>query len=169
MRGDYVWKPIKEWENLYYVNENGEVLNIKTNRLIKGDINNYGYHRVCLYDRKNNKKKRYFRHRLVAIHFINNPNGYTEVNHIDGDKSNNTIENLEWSSRKQNERHSRKEIHSKEYKPYKVVFCDGKILIFDFKSDLSKMVGVTTSCIKQWLHKETYGYKKYGIVSIEYI
>lgn len=164
-----MWKPIKDWENLYCVNENGEVLNIKTNKLIQGDINSSGYYRVCLYDAINKRKKKYFRHRLVAIHFIDNPNNYKEVNHIDGNKTNNTIENLEWSSRKQNERHSRKEIHSKEYKPYKVVFCDGKILIFDFKSDLSKMVGVTTSCIKQWLHKETYGYKKYGIVSIEYI
>ena len=164
-----MWKPIKEWENLYCVNENGEVLSIKTNKLIKGDINSCGYYRVCLYDIKNNRKKRYFRHRLVATHFISNPNDYTEVNHIDGNKSNNSIENLEWISRKQNERHCRKEIHSKEYKPYRVVFCDGKILEFDFKSDLSEVIGVTTSCIRQWLHKETHGYKKYGIASIEYI
>ena len=164
-----MWKPIKEWEDLYYVNENGEVLNIKTNKLLKGDINNCGYYRVCLYDTKNNRKKKYFRHRLVAIHFIDNPNNYKEVNHINGDTSDHNVNNLEWISRKQNERHCRKGINTKEYKPYKVIFEDGRIYNLEFKSDLSDMLGVTTACVKQWLHKETKGFKKYGIVFIDYI
>lgn len=43
------WREIPEWEGLYSVNENGEVKNLKTNKLLIGDINNAGYYRVCLY------------------------------------------------------------------------------------------------------------------------
>ena len=44
-----MWKDIPEWEDYYEVNENGEVRNKITNKLIVGDINNAGYYRVCLY------------------------------------------------------------------------------------------------------------------------
>lgn len=69
-----MWKSIKEWEGLYSINENGDIKNDKTGKLIVGDKNNCGYCRVCLYDKQNNRKQRYFRHRLVAIHFLDNPN-----------------------------------------------------------------------------------------------
>jgi len=164
-----MWKPIKDWEDLYCVNQNGEVLNIKTKNKIKGDINNGGYYRVCLYDKKTNRKQRFFRHRLVALHFIDNPNNYDEVNHIDGDKSNNSIENLEWTSRLENERHSRKEINTKEYKPFRVEFENGKVADFDFKQQLADILGVTDGCVKHWLQKKTMGYRNHGILSIEYI
>ena len=78
------WKPIKGWENLYEVNEMGEVRRIETQRLIKGDKNNLGYCRVILYDK--GKKERLFRHRIVAQTFLPNPNNETEVNHIDENK-----------------------------------------------------------------------------------
>lgn len=164
-----MWKPIKEWEDLYCVNELGEVLNVKTNKTIMGDINNAGYYRVCFYDKKTNRKKRYFRHRLVALHFIDNPNNYKEVNHIDGDKSNNSVTNLEWVDRKENEHHCRKEMGTKEYKPFVVKFKDGSAMRFGFKSQLSKTLGVTPACVKHWLHKSNQGYKQHDIVSIEYV
>lgn len=164
-----MWKPIKEWETLYCVNENGEVMNIKTNKLIVGDVNNVGYYRVCLYDKKNNRKKRYFRHRLVALHFIDNPNNYEEVNHIDGDKSNNNVSNLEWITREQNERHCRAVLQTKEHKPFRVVFENGEVTEFEVKSELSDKLGITSACVKEWLHKNNQGFKRHGIVSIEYI
>ena len=165
-----MWKPINKCEDLYSVNENGEVKNNKTNKLIVGDINSCGYYRVCLYDKQNNRKQRFFRHRLVAIHFIDNPNNYDEVNHIDGNKSNNNVNNLEWVNRVYNERHSRKELYNnKEYKPFKVIYLNGEERIYDLKKDLAEKLGVTESCVQKYLHKINKGYIKYGIISIEYI
>ena len=61
---------------------------------------NNGYLRATIYGKDE------YVHRLVAKFFIPNPNGYSEVNHIDGDKTNNKVENLEWCSRSQNNRHA---------------------------------------------------------------
>lgn len=81
-----MWKDIPTREDVYEINENGDVRNKITGNLIKGDINNAGYYRVCLY--KKPRKQRYFRHKLVAELFIPNPDNYKEVNHIDGNKGN---------------------------------------------------------------------------------
>lgn len=65
-----------------------------------------GYLRVTL--SSGNKQSRYLVHRLVASAFIPNPNGYKYVNHIDGDKLNNSVSNLEWCTASHNEIHSYK-------------------------------------------------------------
>lgn len=75
-----------------------------TGKVLVGDINSTGYRRVTLY--YNGRKKRYFVHKLVAIHFCE---GYSEdliVNHIDGNKLNNESSNLEWVTRSQNDIHA---------------------------------------------------------------
>ena len=77
-----MWKDIKNWENIYQINDSGDVRNKITGNIIKGDRNSSGYFRVCLYDKNHiPEKQRFFRHRLVAEHFIPNPFGYQEVNH----------------------------------------------------------------------------------------
>lgn len=164
-----MWKPIIGWEDLYSINENGDVKNNKTGKLIKGDINSSGYYRVCLYDKKTDRKQRYFRHRLVAIHFIPNPNNYDEVNHIDGDKSKNNINNLEWTSRLDNERHSRKELGNKEYKPFKVIYKDGREVIYETKLELAEELDISVTSVKNYLHDRSKGYMTYNIISIKYI
>ena len=98
-----MWKDIKGWEKLYEVNENGEVRNKLTGNLIVGDINNCGYHRVCLYNKQNiPSKQRFFRHRLVAELFIPNPNNLPEVDHKDANRMNPSKENLEWVTHEEN-------------------------------------------------------------------
>ena len=164
-----MWKSIKEWEGLYSINENGDIKNDKTGKLIVGDINNCGYYRVCLYDKQNNRKQRYFRHRLVAMHFLDNPDNYEQVNHIDGDKTNNNVNNLEWVSARDNDLHCMKVLKSRPYKPYKVVYANGEVVVYETKSELATILGVTITTIKHYLHGKSKGYLNYGIISINYI
>lgn len=99
-----IWKDIKGYESLYQVSSYGRVKSLITNKIRKEDTNNWGYKKVTLH--KDGKSKSFFIHRLVATHFIKNPNKYSEVNHKDGDKSNNHISNLEWCTRSHNMKHA---------------------------------------------------------------
>lgn len=83
---------IKGYEN-YEVTSTGEVVNIKTGRVLKPQKRN-GYLRVEL--SKNGKRKNFLIHRLVAEAFIPNPDNLPCINHKDEDKTNNTVSNLEY-------------------------------------------------------------------------
>lgn len=98
-------KIIPNYEN-YYIYDNGDVLNTSTNKMLKGSIGEHGYKYYRL--SKNNKKKMFYAHRLVAEMFIENPNNLLIVNHKDGNKLNNNIDNLEWVSQTDNMKHAYK-------------------------------------------------------------
>lgn len=87
-----------EIENGYMISDTG-VVKTPIGKLLYGTDKD-GYQRVCV------KNKLYRVHRLVAKAFIQNPNNYKEVNHIDGNKKNNHASNLEWCSRGKNVKHS---------------------------------------------------------------
>lgn len=161
-----MWKDIKGYEGLYEVSDKGEVRNYITRKLIVGDINNFGYYRVKLY--KNKKQKTFFRHRLVAQAFIQNPDNLPEVNHIDGDKSHNYKENLEWSSRTHNEREAHR-LKIKQYKPFEVKFRNGEIKKYEFAISLANELGVSKRAVQNWLQKRNYGFLKRGILDLNYI
>lgn len=164
-----MWKDINNWEGLYEINELGEVRNKLTGHIVVGDINNADYHRVCLYNKNHEpKKQRFFRHRLVAEHFIPNPENLPEVNHKDGDKSHNYESNLEWNDRIMNERNARA-TGLKEYKPFVVVYNDNRIRFYESKSMLSNEINVSPRTIKNWLEKINLAYISYGIKEIYYI
>ena len=97
-----IWCPIKGYEGLYEVSDQGRVRSLKfgKERIMKQLITPKGYIRVGL--RKNGYQKMYLVHRLVAQTFIPNPDNLTEVNHKDEDKINNKVSNLEWCDRKYN-------------------------------------------------------------------
>lgn len=107
---------VKNFEGYYEVNENGVVRSVdrliwngkgyllKKGQIIKQQENKKGY-KVC-YLSKNSKQKTCLVHRLVANAFIPNPNNYEQINHIDCNKSNNNVNNLEWCSNLQNQRHA---------------------------------------------------------------
>lgn len=88
-------KVIPNYEN-YWIFDNGDVYNENTKQILKGSIgeNGYRYYRLS----KDNKKKMFYGHRLVAEAFLDNPNNLPVVNHKDGNKLNNNIDNLEWVS-----------------------------------------------------------------------
>lgn len=98
------WKPIKDYEDLYMVSNTGLIKSLHwgKEKLLKQVIrnNNYPYYFVGLL--KNGKRKYFAIHRLVAMMFIPNPNNYEQVDHLDGNKLNNNVENLEWVTPKEN-------------------------------------------------------------------
>lgn len=87
----------------YYVTSRGHVENQEHHRISLND-NGHGYVQVSLYSK--GIRKNFYVHRLVAILFIPNPLLLPEVNHKDGNKSNNSVANLEWVSKKDNEKHA---------------------------------------------------------------
>ena len=104
--------------NNYYIYDNGDVLNISTNKILKGSIgeNGYKYYRLS----KDNNKTMFYAHRLVAEHFLENPNLLPIVNHKDGNKLNNQLSNLEWVSYSENTKHAHdnnliKQVSKREY------------------------------------------------------
>lgn len=89
----------------YTIREDGQVRN-RFGRVIKPQKSNNGYLRVELWSDGHGRK--YLVHRLLAQAFIPNQKGKPQVNHIDGDKSNNALNNLEWVTQSENQRHAYK-------------------------------------------------------------
>lgn len=116
------WISIIGYEGLYMVSDLGRIKSIfrevkglggKTHffpeKFLSFKIDKFGYHRVQL--RKNSSAKNFSVHRLVAIHFIENPNNLPQVNHKKGDKSDNRKSELEWCTASQNKKHSYDELN----------------------------------------------------------
>lgn len=101
MKKEY-WKPVVGYEGLYEVSNWGRVKSIRfgKERILKPFTNKDGYLLVTL--SKNGTHKKFQVHRLVALHFLPNPDNLPEVNHKDENKLNNNAENLEWCNRKFN-------------------------------------------------------------------
>lgn len=100
-------KQIENYDN-YFIYDDGSVFNITTNKMLNGSIGEHGYRYYRL--SKNNKKKMFYAHRLVAETFIPNPDNLPVVNHKDGNKLNNNIDNLEWTTYSENTQHFHKMI-----------------------------------------------------------
>lgn len=99
-----IWKDIKNLEGKYQVSNLGNVRNKKTFVVLNPRINKYGYRQIIFkYD---GKEKTKLVHRLVAEAFLENPNGYEIVNHIDYNRLNNNVDNLEWCTVADNVHHS---------------------------------------------------------------
>lgn len=108
MASSEVWKTITGFPN-YKVSNFGRVKSLNYNgtkqeKILKPQKTKKGYLRVGLY--YNNKYCMKAIHRLVALAFIPNPTNQPQVNHVDGNKENNAVKNLEWCSNKYNQIHS---------------------------------------------------------------
>lgn len=152
------WKPIKNYPN-YIISDSGIVKNITRNKILSFDCGQYL--RVTLY--REGSSKKFLVHRLVAETFIPNPNNFPEVNHIDGNKRNNSVYNLEWVSHSENLKHAYKNglAHSTEFskflgkrlkplleKKIGMFTLDNKLVrTFNSVKEASSFTGASSSCI----------------------
>lgn len=100
-----IWKDIEGYEGLYQVSSEGMVKSLNYNRtgeerILKSGKDKDGYLYVILY--KEGNTKTFSVHRLVAQAFLNNPDNLQQVNHIDENPTNNSVDNLEWCTAKYN-------------------------------------------------------------------
>jgi hypothetical protein len=133
------WKDLKGYEGIYKININGDIkslirnstgTNTRKETFLKPFISKNGYKRVAL--SKNSKTIKYLLHRLIAIHFIENPNNLKVINHKDGDKLNNELSNLEWCTHSYNSKHgfesNGRKIHLRKLKESEVLEIRDKLL-----------------------------------------
>lgn len=178
-----VWKDIKGYEGIYQVSNNGRIKSLerdknnhskkqKVEAKIRKNVLSKGYY-LCLLS-KNGKNKMMRVHRLVAEAFIPNPKKHPIINHIDGNKLNNCVDNLEWCDYSYNEKEAYR-LGLRRYNNNLKVYTDnmkkrvnqyeinGKFIkTWDSVSDIHRQYNYTTTnicaCCKN-KRKTAYGYK----------
>ena len=100
------FKKIESLNNLYEISETGVLRNAKTKKIVNGSTEKNGYQRVRIENKELGRVVRTTIHRLVAEAFIPNPEGKPQVNHIDMNKQNNNVSNLEWVTCSENMKHA---------------------------------------------------------------
>lgn len=101
-----IWKDIEDFNGKYQISNTNKVKSNHFGRsiILKPSLNTGGYNSVCL--RLNNKIKTRSLHRLTMEAFVPNPDNKPCINHIDGNKLNNSLENLEWCTYSENLKHA---------------------------------------------------------------
>ena len=141
---------IEGFEN-YEVSNLGKVRNIKSGRILKPFPNRDGYlgHSLC----ENNKRKHLYLHRIIATAFIDNPGKKPQVNHIDENKLNNDLSNLEWCTERENVIHGTRTKRAAEKLSRKVIQLDlNDNVLNEFESmrqaerETGVLVGNISSC-----------------------
>jgi hypothetical protein len=170
-----VWKKITEVESInhYEVSNFGRIRTIGTAyrgkfrkpRYLKQGNHKAGY-KVVIVTNNSKKQVRYLTHRLVAMHFIGNPNNKPTVNHINGIKSDNHINNLEWCTHSENSFHAyRTKLHVKpKIQPPQIIeaikkrkkpVCDLNTGVFyECVDELAGLYGVNPNTMKSWVYNK---------------
>lgn len=175
-----IWKDIKGYNGLYQISNLGNVRSLSKYSKTNGKITKkllFGYYYVYLFNCKKQDSKRV--NRLIAEAFIHNPLNKKEVNHINGNKLDNRVENLEWTTRKENMQHAfRKGLVKNNYKSVRAMSDANKrpILQYDLNGNFikeyssileaSKELGISRCMIDRVLlhlrkktHKSIFVYK----------
>lgn len=181
-----IWKDIKGFEGIYQVSNMGNVRSLDRTvhykngrkRFYKGQIlaphiETLGYLSVCLLK---NSKRTYVRiHRLVADAFMTNNHQKPEVNHIDGNKKNNAVSNLEYATHSENMQHAVKNGLKKRVRPVQMIDKQtGRVIkIFPSQNSAAMYLGVYSSsnirnCVNG-IVKEAHGYKWESVDKLKFV
>lgn len=153
-------KDIKNFEGLYSITENGEVWSYRSKKFLKQEQQNNGYKRVLLY--VNGVGKHYLIHRLVAETYIPNPENKPCVNHIDENRENNYVSNLEWCSYKENNNYGTRTAKAAEAKSkaVKQLTLNGELIkIWKSAAEASKALNTQVYRAANGSRKTAGGYK----------
>ena len=152
------WKPIPGYEDRYEISNLGNVASLcyargSNRRILKQSINTWGYSQVTL--SKDKTKTNRVIHRLVAEAFIENPNNYKQINHIDENKGNNRADNLEWCDSKYNVNYGERTTKASNSmkRPVIATLSDGTEEHYDSIKDASIILGISHSNISNAIHK----------------
>ena len=147
-----IWKNINGYENKYLISNLGRIKRLYNNKeiILKQVVNKKGYCIICLFNNYKVHRKRI--HRLVAQAFINNNLNKNEVNHKDGNKLNNCVDNLEWNNHKENTIHAYKNgLMKRKLKDNQIIFIRKSKLT---QTVLAKKFNVSQSCISSTIRRE---------------
>lgn len=181
---DEQWKDITGYEGIYQVSNTGLVKSLPRQvwngwamvsteeKLLKPNTLAKGYYQVTL--NKQHKRKCFQVHRLVAQAFIPNPEGYDQVNHINGVKDDNRVENIEWCNNSMNQIHAYRtklRIHTgNEGRPKRPIVLKNKFreLHFDSLSSAWRYFGETSGAnLSKFLRGKAKSYR--GFTAYEYV
>lgn len=152
------WKEIEGYEGKYLVSDTGKVFSIRANKTLTPSQTEKGYLRVCLQDKG---EKRWLRvHRIVASAFIANHDSKETVNHINGNRKDNRVENLEWATMEEQNRDPRRNAKMSESMKRCKYICDkmrkvaqigpdGNVIqTYESLQDAARALGSTASNIR---------------------
>lgn len=153
-----IWKPIDKYDGKYLVSNYGRIKSIMKKEkpiIIKVHKARNGYIVFSAHYKQTIKKE--LVHRFVAKYFVENKNDYNEVNHIDGNKENNNVQNLEWSTRSLNNLHAFRTGLRKNAK-YGDCLMSKKVYQYDLQGNFIKEWGSSTEAA------DYYGIYPSGII-----
>lgn len=137
----------------YAISNYGNIKNVKNNKVLTPRISENGYKEYVFC--QNGIRKNFKIHRLVALYFIDNPDKKPYVNHIDGDKLNNNVSNLEWCTAKENDEHARKTGLKDGNKPIVATnVITNESIVFNSVSEASGILGINKGTIHKVLQKK---------------
>lgn len=151
---------INEFNN-YAISNYGRLKNVKKDKILTPVKNKKGYmeYTFC----QNNTKKTFRIHRLVAYYFIKNVYLKPYINHIDGDKTNNNVENLEWCTAKENDEHARTTGLKTQEKPIIATnTITNEVMVFKSITEAGALLGINKGTIVKVLkgkRNKTHNYK----------
>lgn len=173
------WKDVKGYEGFYLISNYGRVMSLRRKRytgaesyyyqetrILKPYTDTYGYYSITLTN-SSGKRRNHKIHRLIAQAFIENTEAKSCINHIDGDKKNNKINNLEWCTKKENNVHAVKTGLRKTFQIDKKLLKEDYLINNLSIEQIAKKYNTTYHSVA---HKvSNYNLKKYNSIPVELV